>query len=217
MTDDATGGGTWRPFVVTPAIGIQTYDSHSAFKRAAGAAGMDVTYRFTPRLGLGVSLGVAIPETDGDYFPLVRQQASDTSLYYRVSQRVTEYTYGVHASGMLPMGRLTPFAIAGAGRYMFTMDPQATGGARRYSGPLFLLGGGVNVPLGDVAGFTFDVRDVILTSFERERLDATDPLFRDTRFDAIPAGKPAPRSTVHNIRVSLGVSFVPRSREAGAP
>ena len=50
-----------------------------------------------------------------------------------------------------------------------------------------------------------------------ERLDATDPLFRDDRFDAIPAGKPAARSTVHNIRVSLGVSFVPRSKEVDAP
>lgn len=217
MVDASIGSGNWRPFVVTPAIGIQAYDSRSAFKRAAGAAAMDFTYRFTPRIGVGVSLGVAIPETDGEYFPLVRQQAGDTSLYYRVSQRVTEYTYGVHASGMLPMGRFTPFALAGLGRYTFTMDPQATGGTRRYSGPLYLLGGGINVPLGDVAGFTIDVRDLILASFERERLDATDPLFRDDRFDAIPAGKPGPRSTVHNIRVSLGVSFVPRSKEVGAP
>jgi hypothetical protein len=215
VVEEVAGGETGpRPFTVTPSVGIQMYDTHSGFRRSTVAAGIDFSYRLGRMLGIGVTASAARPETDETYFPLVRQSAGDTSLYYRVSQRVEEYTLGARATGSFPMGRFLPFAAVGAGIYSFTMDPQAVGTTKRSSGPMFSFGGGVNVPFGDRAGITFEVRDVVFASFDRDDLDATDPLFRDDRFDPIPAGKPGPRSSVHNIRFSLGVSFVPSSKEA---
>ena len=206
-----SSGSGRRPFVVTPYLGWQAFDEASAL-RGNAAFGLDLAYRLSANLGIALSGGAVRPETDGEFFPLVRL-GGDSSRYYRVSQRVTEYTYGVAAIGMVPMGRLTPYAIGGVGRYLFTMNPQATGATSRFGGPMFMVGGGVNMPLGARTGVTLDLRDVIFGSFERERLDATDPLFRDTRFDPVPAGKPEPKSTLHNIRLSIGVSFVPDSKE----
>lgn len=208
--------GGWRPFVVTPFVGMRLNDTHSALRRSVPVAGLDLTYRFNRYAGLGITLGAGRPKTDGDFFPLVRMQAGDTSDYFRVSQRLTEYTYGVQGLAMLPAARIVPYASAGVGRYTFIMDPQAVSANRRYSGPMFSVGGGLNIPMGTRTGVTLDARDVILASYDRERLDATDPLFRDdTRFDPVAAGKPQPRSTIHNLRFSIGVSFIPDARGGG--
>ena len=215
VVDETSGSEAGsRPFTVTPSVGVQMYDTHSGFRRSTVAAGIDFSYRLGRMLGIGVTASAARPETDETYFPLVRQSAGDTSLYYRVSQRVEEYTIGARATGSFPIGRFLPYVGVGAGMYSLTMDPQAVGTTKRSSGPMFSFGGGINVPFGDRAGITLDLRDVVFTSFDRDDLDATDPLFRDDRFDPIPAGKPAPRSSVHNIRFSVGVSFVPSSKEA---
>jgi opacity protein-like surface antigen len=203
-----------RPFTVTPSVGVQMYDTHSGFRRSSVVAAIDLTYRLGSMLGVGLTASAGRPETDETYFPLVRQSAGDTSLFHRVSQRVEEYTVGVRATGSMPLGRLLPYVAVGAGVYSFTMDPQAVGTTKRTSGPMFSLGGGINVPFGERAGITLDLRDVVFSSFDRDDLDATDPLFRDDRFDPIPAGKPGPKSSIHNIRFSVGVSFVPGSKEA---
>jgi opacity protein-like surface antigen len=211
-TDSLPGAGSGRrPFTVTPFVGWQAFDGSSALRGSPSFA-IDLTYRLVKNLGISIIGSAVRPKTDSSFFPLVRL-GGDSSRYYRVSQRVTEYTVGLAAVGMLPLPRFTPYVLAGVGQYLFTMNPQATGGTTRYSGPMFAVGGGVNLPLGARAGVTLDVRDLMLASFERDRLDATDPLFHDTRFDPIPAGKPEAKSTVHSIRISVGVSFVPDSKE----
>lgn len=213
MTTAESAGTGARPFVVTPFLGAQLYDGSSAIRRVAAVAAIDATYRLTPQLGIGLALSAARPRTDGEFFPLVRLEEGTISAFYRVSQRVTHYTYGLQVVGMLPGERLTPYVAVGGGGYLFDMNPQEMGGTTRYSGPMFSAGAGVNMQLGARTGFALDVRDVVLMSFERNRLDATDPLFRDPRFDQVSASKPAPKSVVHNLRLSIGVSFIPDSKE----
>lgn len=212
-TTASVGTAGWRPFVVTPFLGTQLYDKASALEGNTPTAGIDVTYRITPMLGIGVMLGASRPMTDANMFPLVRMQAGDTSLYYRVGQRVSQYTYGVQAVASLPaVSRFTPYADLGVGRFTFNMDPQAVGTTRRYSGPMFSLGAGLSFLVGSRTGFSVDLRDIVLSSFDRSQLDATDPLFRDPNFDPTPPGQPAAKSTVHNLRLSIGVRFVPDAK-----
>lgn len=212
-TTGVGGAGEWRPFVVTPFLGTQLYDRSSALEGNTPAAGIDVTYRITRMFGVGVMLGASRPLTDANMFPLVRMQAGDTSLYYRVGQRLTQYVYGLQGMASLPTAsRFNPYVDAGIGRCTFDMDPQAVGTTERYSGPMFSLGAGLSFLVGSRTGFTVDLRDIILSSFDRSRLDATDRLFRDTNFDQTPPGQPAPSSTVHNLRLSIGVRFVPDAR-----
>ena len=204
------------PFLITPSIGLMVHDEASALRRTTGVLGLDFLYRLGETFGVGFTGSVARPETDGEFFPLVRIPAGDTSLYYRVSQPVVEYTYGIQGQARMSLGRWAPYANAAIGRYLFTLDPQANDGVRRYGGPMFSLGAGIHVPLGSRAGMSIDLRDVIFSSFERDEFDATDPLLRDPRFDPIPGGKPDAKSTVHNLRLSVGVSFIPAARE-GTP
>jgi hypothetical protein len=172
-----------------------------------------MNFRFTSMLALGLTASVGRPMTDGTYFPLVRMQAADTSLYYRVSQRITSYTIGAHAVATAPLGRFAPYGLIGIGRSFLEMDPQTTGTTTRSSGPMFSLGGGINILLRQNSGITFDIRDVVFTNFDREVLNGTDPLFRDDRVDQTPSGIPGKKSTIHNIRLSVGVSFVPDSKQ----
>ena len=215
--DEGRPAGTGRPFVITPAVGLLLHDQHSALKRTSPAFGLDFVYRLNSRFGIGLTGTVSRPETDGSYFPLVRIPAGDTSFYYRVSQRVVEYMYGVHGTASIPLGRYSPYAVGSLGRYTFTMDPQAVGGTRRASGPMLALGAGISFPVGRGTGITVDLRDVVLADFEREEFDATDPLLWDPqRFDPVPGSKPSPRSTVHTLRLTIGLSFVPSDEEEAA-
>jgi len=203
-----------RPFVITPSVGLLRHDQHSALRRTSPAFGLDFVYRLDARFGVGLTGTVSRPETDGSYFPLVRIPAGDTSYYYRVSQRVVEYMYGVHGTASIPLGRFSPYAVGSLGRYTFTMDPQAVGGTRRASGPMFALGAGISFPVGQGTGITVDLRDVVLADFDRNEFDATDPLLWDPeRFDPIPGGKPSARSTVHTLRLTIGLSFIPDDEE----
>lgn len=204
------------PFQVTPSIGVLLQDESSALRRTTGVLGIDFMYRLNEMFAVGFTGSVARPKTDGEFFPLVRIPAGDTSLYYRVSQNVIGYTYGLQGQASMRVQRFSPYATAAVGRYLFSLDPQAYDQVRRYGGPMFSLGAGVHVPLGSRAGMSVDLRDVIFASFEREEFDATDPLMRDTRFDPVPGGKPAAKSTIHNIRLTFGVSFIPAARE-GTP
>ena len=207
-TADDAGGPPGR-VAVTTQLGVQVYDTHSAIRRSALAGLIDLTYALRPWLGLGVSGSVARPTTDETYFSLVEMHAADTTLFYRVHQRVTQYTLGAHLVASGDLGRVRPYAMAGAGFYSLSLDPQALGATERMTGPLLSLGAGLVFPVGTRAGLTLDLRDQIFTSFDRNQLDATDPLFRTHTFDAVPAGKPAARSIVHNPVLALGVRFLP--------
>lgn len=204
---DSSESNANRPFTVTPYLGVQHYDDQSALK-SSGVFAMDLDYRLRSWLALGLTGSASRPVTDATYFPLVRL-GGDASRYYRVSQRVTEYTLGARAMVSYPMGALTPYASGSAGFYQFELNPQAVGSTKRFSGPMTSLGIGASYRFGTRTGIAIDLRDVIYGEFDRSKLDASDPLFRDTRFDPIPAGKPEPWSLIHNIRLAVGVSFMP--------
>jgi hypothetical protein len=209
---DDRGGSGRQLFWVSPSVGVQLSDRASALDRAVPVAGLDVNYRLTPFLAIGFTGSASRPKTDAEFFNLVEMPVGDTSEFYRVSQRVTQFTYGVQAVATFTTARFAPYALGSLGGYTFSMDPQAVGGTRRYSGPAASVGGGLRIPVGGNAGVVLDARDVIFLSYERERLDATDPLLHTRNFDPVPAGKPAPKSAIHNLRFSLGVTFVPRGR-----
>ena len=207
MVDSSSESNARRPFSVTPYLGYQGYDNQSALQ-GGGVFALDITYRFRSWLGLGVTGSASRPTTDGTYFPLVRL-GGDSSRYYRVSQRVTEYTIGAHGVVSRTMGAFSPYVAGSAGFYQFEMNPQAVGTTKRFSGPMTSIGAGLKWQLGSRTGIAFDLRDVIYGNFDLAKLDAGDPLFRDDRYDPVPAGKPEPWSLINNIRFAVGVSFLP--------
>jgi hypothetical protein len=207
IADTTETSNARRPFTVTPYLGYQGYDNQSALK-GGGVFALDITYRLRSWLGLGVTGSASRPVTDGSYFPLVRL-GGDSSRYYRISQRVTEYNIGVHGVVSRPMGALAPYVSGSAGFYQFEMNPQAVGTTRRFSGPMTSIGAGAKWQIGSRTGIAVEIRDVIYGNFDRSKLDASDPLFRDLRYDPIPAGKPEPWSLLNNIRMAVGVSFLP--------
>ena len=205
----SSGPGT---FAVTTYLGVQMHDRSSALRRSNVIGALDVIYQVGGWLGVGVTGSVSQPRTDETYFPLVEMHGGDSVFFYRVHQRVAQYTLGLQGVLSRPTGRLQPYLLAGAGAYVFSMNPQATGRVERYSGPMLSLGAGLTLQTGTRAALTIDVRDVVFASFERARLDATDPLFRTRAFDPVAAGKPAATSTAHNPVLAIGVRFVPDSK-----
>jgi hypothetical protein len=179
-------------------------------------------------LTLGVNAAFARPTTRGDYFPWNRQiyfsdgaHARDTILIFNVSQRVTLATYGLEGGVRLhPAALVLPFtsgpleleAGVGAGGYTIWLDPEQQRRNESFNGIQFMLGAGIGVPLGPTSSLRVRLDDVILTDFDRERLSLHDMLFHDDLFLNPVRTPPAAKSTIHNPRLSVAFSFVPRPR-----
>ena len=54
------------------------------------------------------------------------------------------------------------------------------------------------------------MRDLIFTDYNRNRLYPTDGRFRNFQFPTEFQTAPAPKSTVHNVMISLGFQYAPR-------
>jgi hypothetical protein len=198
-------------FAVTPHAAWVMYDDAAALDDRAGI-GIDMVYGITPNIGIGAFVGVGRPVTLGRYFAPAVHTHPDTTFLYVVSQQVTQTDYGVLARFGLPLGGVAAALEAGVGRYTFFNDPEAFRGNSRFSGTSFVVGGGVTVQAGAGMGLHLGLRDLIYTGFERENLNAVDPIYRDTTWPDLQEGVPAPKETLHNLRVSLGFVFTPRGR-----
>ena len=115
--------------------------------------------------------------------------------------------------------RVEPYLTGGAGLYTFFLDPQANAGtAGDFSRVSALLGGGLRVRLSQAAGVTLDVRDLVLTNFDRARLGPSDARFRTGIYPEDFAVPPKARDIVHNVLFSIGFTWTPaRLGGEGAP
>jgi len=197
-------------------VEVSTFLSWQRFDEAAAlengpAAGLEVMYFARPAVAVGGYLSVGRPKTRGEYFPLVGLKFEDSTFFYLPDQTVTQIGFGI--AGLLRFASLEPFApyvTAGAGRTRFFMDPEQNRGIRSESVATWMLGGGVQYSSGGGVGLRLDVRDEIFTGFDREIFSVVDPLYIDRTMPHPNPSIPEAKSTVHNIRVSLAFSFVPR-------
>jgi opacity protein-like surface antigen len=225
-----TAGGR---FSVTPVLGYMHWDNASALanKKADGQGGFTKTattdnltfglsadYHVVPALGVGFYFEAARPTTRGDYFPsaLFNFGANLPAELSVVSQRVTVLMYGVEGTFRFGVGRLQPYVGAGAGAVTVNADPQQSNANASFTHPSFQVGGGLGWRTSENTALTLDVRDYVFTSWNREQLNAVDPSFQNTIFPAANGNPPAAKSTLNNIRLALGFTFVPK-RGGDAP
>jgi opacity protein-like surface antigen len=225
-----TAGGR---FSVTPVLGYMHWDNASALanKKADGQGGFTKTattdnltfglsadYHVVPALGVGFYFEAARPTTRGDYFPsaLFNFGANLPAELSVVSQRVTVLMYGVEGTFRFGVGRLQPYVGAGAGAVTVNADPQQSNANASFTHPSFQVGGGLGWRTSENTAVTLDVRDYVFTSWNREQLNAVDPSFQNTIFPAANVNPPAAKSTLNNIRLALGFTFVPK-RGGDAP
>lgn len=220
-------------FTVTPVVGVIRWDNASALanKEANSSGefnktvitptiGMTADYHITPQLGAGFYFEAARATTRGDYFPsvLFNFGASLPAELRVVSQRVTVLMYGVQGTLGFSVGRLSPYVSGGGGAVTINTDPQQSNDNSSYTTGQFQLGGGLGFRIGaGNTGVRIDVRDFVFTSFDREELNLVNPRFQNTLFPSANGSPPEEKSTVHNIRIGIGFSFVPRRGGSEAP
>src|SRR5690606_38405002 len=122
------------------------------------------------------------------------------------SQDVRVTTFGVVAKLGLQAGRFSPYLAGGVGGYALFLDPQSNNGPASFGDFGLEVGAGAHFRISDRAGVRLNVRDLIFTGFDRDRLNPVAPAFWG---DFDPSSVPEEKATLHNIRVDLGFSYVP--------
>ena len=197
-----------RQFQVTPRGGFVRYDAASAIKNA-GMVGVDAMYNLTPMFAVGAGVSVARTLTNGDDF-VSQFRFGDTTFLFAVQQPISILDASVNATARFPLDRFSPFVTAGIGAYKIYMDPQQNAAPKQFSRMSMVLGGGVNVGLGRRSGLTVDLRDLIYTNYNRNRLNPTNSAaLVNNRFVEDVPPPPAAKKTLHNIVFSVGFSFTP--------
>ena len=212
------------PFRISMIGGYQKFAASAALDDAP-LFGMRISNRRFGILSYGATAAFARPTTRGDYFPYNRATVysnptgSDTTIVYRVSQRVTMATYGLEAGVAVPLARIgrsgNAFdrielqASAAAGAWTFWLDPEQSRGNRTNGNSMVQYGGGLSIPIGRSSALALRVEDVVFMKFTREQFSLADPLLRDDLFPNATSSLPKDKSTVHNPRLTVSFTFVP--------
>ena len=228
VADTATEAITGRLFEVSALTGYQFFDKAAALHNSPTFGLRIVNPHIVgaiPGLSFGVSASFARPNTRGDYFPWNRQiyfsdqqRRNDTTLVFEVSQRLTMahfggelgYRIGASDAGNRRFGDWRGLVVdltGGVGGYAFWEDPEQNHHNQVHSKLSYLLGGGIGVPLPARSMLHFRVDDLIFTGYNRNWFSLADPLFSEELFQSTPTNNPAPKSTVHNLRMSVQFSF----------
>ena len=208
----AAQSGSGRTAII-PRGGFARYDRASSIENS-GVLAVDAVYEINGFLGIGPTLTVSRPRTRGEdflaAFTFGDPTKGDTTFIYAVTQPITLVDVGLAARVGRPVGqRFAPYLAGGVGSYTIYLDAQSNGQPSRFSRLSAMIAGGVNVALGSRGGIQLDVRDQILTDFQRGRLRPTDSRFDNVRFGEELPVPPGEKSLVHNLIFSVGFSFRP--------
>jgi hypothetical protein len=230
ITADSATASPTRLFEISALGGYQWFDDAAALNGSPTIGFRAMSPRSVlgvPGLTFGVTAAFARPTTRGDYFPWNRQiyysdinRRNDTTLVFEVSQRVTMVHYGAELGfraggaagptrGLMDLRAIALEVSGGIGGYAFYEDPEQNRRNEVHAKPALSLGGGLGIPMPGNAMLRFRVDDLIFTGFDREWFSLHDPLFAEELFQNPERTPPAPKSTVHNLRLSVQFSFVP--------
>lgn len=204
---------TWSVGVST---GAQAFAESSALTTSPMLA-IEALYQITPRISVGPAIQFIRAETDGSFFVAALDFGADSTRVFEVGQTLTSLQYGgnIHFD-LMPGNQLNPYVIGGVGGYTLYLDAQANDNFQRISHLMFQGGGGVRYAVTESAGVQLDVRDVIYTDFDRDLLNPVEERVRNCRSDGSCCFPDAERATtpdkqdmIHNIRFSIGLTYVP--------
>ena len=224
----AAQGLTAGRFTITPVVGTIRWDNASALaNKKANESGEFTENVFTPTVGLSadylvarqVGLGfyfeAARPQTRGDYFPTLLLNFPNNAQLLTISQRVTVLMYGAQGTLQLPVGRLNPYLSGGVGLVTINGDPQQNDRNASFTNGQFQVGGGIGFHVSGSTSLRVDVRDFVFTGWDRDELYPVGASFQNTLFPSANGNPPAEKSTVHNVRIAIGFSYVPQVATPG--
>jgi hypothetical protein len=206
--------------------GTTQFDASSALRTdffSSLYGGMEVNYFLRGQLAIGAFLLASRPTSDATMFPLNRFEFnSDTAVYFLPSQQVMLLETGVQALLTVPAGPVRLLGGGGVGMYYIDLDQQRANRpvvpgkeVRDKRAPLLMFSGGIAVPLSGGGGLRFMVRDAIFTGYDREVLSLAEPLISSVQIPHPNPHPPAPKETIHNIRLEAGFTFRPGSAGGG--
>lgn len=192
-----------------PRLGYDTYAEKTGIKSGA-LVGLDATYFATNTFGFGAYVDFSRVNTDGTFFPIEIAFGEDSTGIFAGEQPLTVIRYGAQVVAQFSAtSALEPYLLGGIGAYQIQLDPQVERDSKSLTELQFTLGGGIDFTVGSGAAIRLDVRDYVLTKFDRENLYPAAPRFRPVRFpDVLPAQEPFSGST-HNLVFALSFQFTP--------
>jgi len=184
--------------------------------------GLDAEYSFSRFLGVGTSVGVARANTNREHFlTTLRFGRADVgggdSVYYQhVGQPVNLIDISAFAVARAPMGRFTPYALAGVGNYTLIVDAQISGRAERSNDLSLNAGGGLWVAFNERAGIQLDARLLRLRNYDRSFIDPTGGRNPNVTFFEDFTLPPEAKNTATSAVFTLGFRYIPGSLGGGA-
>jgi hypothetical protein len=215
-----SGGGAPAPasspsmasrVLLIPRGGFINYATNTAIK-GAPLVGLDVRYNVSRFFSVAPSLTVSQPRTNGDYFPAALFYGDTLTQLFRVTQPLTMLDAAItgvaHAGDF---GRVSPYVQGGVGVYTLYLDPEVSSGEKRISHTSYSIGGGLNFRITGRTGLVLDVRDLVFTNYDRDRMNPVRSNASAIRYlDDFPKARPQGGATsMHNVAFSLGFTFIP--------
>lgn len=201
----------WR---VIPSVGMIRFDrttslssTESGISKLRPSMSLQAVYELRSSVQVGAYLEASPAHTDPAFFQPAALQFGTSQVIDTVSQSVFVLQYGVSASLDLPVARaIGPFVRAGVGAYSLFPDVQVQSSSRSFAGVAFLVGAGMSRSISRSVGVRLELVDYVWSGFDRADLDPVQT--HATGYDGAAFGWETP-STVHNMRLSLGVTFYP--------
>ena len=205
--------GAWS---VEISAGTQMYATSSSLMSSPMLA-MEALYQITPRIAVGPAIQFHRADTDGSFYVAAVDFGIDSTRVYQVGQTLSALHYGANAHvSVMPGGRLDPYVVVGAGGATLYLDTQANDDFRRVTHQMVQGGAGVRYAITEAAGVQIDVRDVIYLNFDRDVLNPVEERLRNCKSDgtcrfpdAERTDLPDKQDMIHNIRLSIGLTYVP--------
>ncbi len=205
--------GAWS---VEVSAGTQMYAPSSALTNSPMLA-LEALYQLTPRIALGPAIQFHRADTDGSFFVAAIDFGADSTRVFQVGQTLSALHYGLNAHiSLMPGGALDPYVVVGGGGATLYLDTQANDNFRRVTHQMVLGGAGLRYTVSETAGIQLDVRDVIYRDFDRDILNPVEERLRNCgsdgscRFpDAERTDLPDKQDMIHNIRLSIGLTYIP--------
>jgi hypothetical protein len=201
--------GQWA---VSARSGVINFARASSLE-ASPYLGLDADYGISRMFTLGTSVNVGRPKTRPEDFLTSLTYGlgatGDTTFFYNVGQTMSMVEGEVTGTLRFPIGRVTPFALVGAGYYGLFLDPQINNGIKRQNGASFSGGAGVVVRLSDRAGLQFDARSLTMTNFSQSALDPAGGRNPNRLFPEDFPIRPEAKRSISNFLFTVGFRYIP--------
>lgn len=198
--------GDWQ---VAPHATYTRFDGTSAIENGPGV-GISMVRFFTDQLAVGPDFNFSRTRSDGSFFPALEwQMGTDSSRITLVGQELSIMSLGLRAELHVPLSgdSIRAYGVAGGGAYSIFLDPQSNRRSERITKPGLLAGAGLDFTFGSDMGLRLELRDLIMTGYDRERLRLVDERFESKYF--VRPDVPDPKSTIHNLALVVGFIYVP--------